>query len=397
MIEFSVQATIWGSLLGASVLLAALAYLQTMPDAPSGAAYWTVGFALWVVRLAVYLVGGLLDPALVTFLSEVLQATSALLIMVGTLHFRGRQLPAQFLPYAIGGLTLWVALTTFIVDDFLLRSIPLYIVSGGALMVAGITILRGHAREALVPAQLVGVALVLWGLHKLDYPWLRPVEWFAPFGFLLSLLLGMCAAVGLLLLTAGRLRSLAAEAQQKHAQSREHLATLNELLQISLGNKPLHAQLDQALEVVIAAPWLALEPRGGIFLVEDGQLKLTVHSNLAPALHTMCAQVAFGRCLCGRAAQSQTIVHAAHVEGKREGIDEPLVELLAGCSPLPVTYAGGIRDLEDLELMKDRGRGRVDFTVGSALDIFGGDLAYHDVVAWHRHNAREKGASDEKH
>lgn len=90
------------------------------------------------------------------------------------------------------------------------------------------------------------------------------------------------------------------------------------------------------------------------------------------------------------------LVHAAHVEGKREGIDEPLVELLARCSPLSVTYAGGIRDMADLELIKDRGRGRVDFTVGSALDIFGGSLAYRDVVAWHRQNAGEKGASDEK-
>jgi phosphoribosylformimino-5-aminoimidazole carboxamide ribotide isomerase len=37
----------------------------------------------------------------------------------------------------------------------------------------------------------------------------------------------------------------------------------------------------------------------------------------------------------------------------------------------------------DLERIKVAGDGRVDLTVGSALDIFGGNLPYKDVVAWH--------------
>lgn len=82
------------------------------------------------------------------------------------------------------------------------------------------------------------------------------------------------------------------------------------------------------------------------------------------------------------------LVHAVEVEGKRGGIDEDLVRLLAGGSPVPVTYAGGIRSLDDLDLVDRYGQARVDATVGSALDIFGGDLPYRDVVAWHcRHNA----------
>jgi phosphoribosylformimino-5-aminoimidazole carboxamide ribotide isomerase len=49
-----------------------------------------------------------------------------------------------------------------------------------------------------------------------------------------------------------------------------------------------------------------------------------------------------------------------------------------------VTYAGGAQSLQDLELVKQLGGGRVDLTIGSALDIFGGSLAYSDVVAWQR-------------
>jgi phosphoribosylformimino-5-aminoimidazole carboxamide ribotide isomerase len=50
---------------------------------------------------------------------------------------------------------------------------------------------------------------------------------------------------------------------------------------------------------------------------------------------------------------------------------------------IPVTYAGGVNTLADLERIKSAGLGGVDFTVGSALDIFGGDLHYRDVVSWH--------------
>ncbi|XP_057451717.1 1-(5-phosphoribosyl)-5-[(5-phosphoribosylamino)methylideneamino] imidazole-4-carboxamide isomerase, chloroplastic isoform X2 [Lotus japonicus] len=79
------------------------------------------------------------------------------------------------------------------------------------------------------------------------------------------------------------------------------------------------------------------------------------------------------------------LVHGVDVEGKKLGIDEELVALLGKHSPIPVTYAGGVTVLADLERIKTAGMGRVDVTVGSALDIFGGSLAYQEVVAWHNH------------
>ncbi|XP_031741686.1 1-(5-phosphoribosyl)-5-[(5-phosphoribosylamino)methylideneamino] imidazole-4-carboxamide isomerase, chloroplastic isoform X4 [Cucumis sativus] len=81
------------------------------------------------------------------------------------------------------------------------------------------------------------------------------------------------------------------------------------------------------------------------------------------------------------------LVHGVDVEGKKLGIDEELVTLLGKYSSIPVTYAGGVTTMADLERIKDAGMGRVDVTVGSALDIFGGNMAYKDVVAWH---ARQK-------
>jgi phosphoribosylformimino-5-aminoimidazole carboxamide ribotide isomerase len=83
---------------------------------------------------------------------------------------------------------------------------------------------------------------------------------------------------------------------------------------------------------------------------------------------------------------AEFLVHAVDVEGKRLGIDATVVEMIGAWSPIPVTYAGGVRSLADLELIRTVGNGRVDATIGSALDLFGGDLRYQDVLAWQAAN-----------
>ncbi|GMH44479.1 hypothetical protein BSKO_12431 [Bryopsis sp. KO-2023] len=87
------------------------------------------------------------------------------------------------------------------------------------------------------------------------------------------------------------------------------------------------------------------------------------------------------------------LVHGVDVEGKQCGVDEDLIGLLGKWSPIPVTYAGGVKDLGDLEVVSKAGGGYVDVTVGSALDIFGGSLAYERVVEWHNQNAENNAAS----
>lgn len=74
------------------------------------------------------------------------------------------------------------------------------------------------------------------------------------------------------------------------------------------------------------------------------------------------------------------LIHAADVEGRRQGIEEDLVVKLGLWVTIPTTYAGGIKDLADIDLINRLGRGKLDFTVGSALDIFGGSLAYEEVI-----------------
>jgi phosphoribosylformimino-5-aminoimidazole carboxamide ribotide isomerase len=76
------------------------------------------------------------------------------------------------------------------------------------------------------------------------------------------------------------------------------------------------------------------------------------------------------------------LIHAADVEGLCGGIDAGLVTLLGGWGRLPVTYAGGAATMDDVRLVAEAGRGKVDITVGSALDLFGGSgIRYPDLVA----------------
>ncbi|MBR4555817.1 MAG: phosphoribosylformimino-5-aminoimidazole carboxamide ribotide isomerase [Ruminococcus sp.] len=78
---------------------------------------------------------------------------------------------------------------------------------------------------------------------------------------------------------------------------------------------------------------------------------------------------------------SELLVHAVDVEGKASGIEAGVAKLL-GEFGFPSTYAGGISSFEDLNRLNELGRGRVDFTVGSALDIFGGDLPFEKVARY---------------
>ncbi len=76
------------------------------------------------------------------------------------------------------------------------------------------------------------------------------------------------------------------------------------------------------------------------------------------------------------------LIHATAVEGRQAGIDAELVALLGRIAPVPVTYAGGIRSMADVEQIRESGQDKLDFTVGSALDLFGGTgLRYADLVA----------------
>lgn len=95
--------------------------------------------------------------------------------------------------------------------------------------------------------------------------------------------------------------------------------------------------------------------------------------------------------LCGETMQElasycdEFLVHGVSVEGTGSGIDAELVELLARHTQIPVTYAGGIGSYEDLEQLRKLSGGRMHYTVGSALDLFGGSLKFDKIITEFNH------------
>lgn len=107
---------------------------------------------------------------------------------------------------------------------------------------------------------------------------------------------------------------------------------------------------------------------GSYYIVTDRWQKYTkvcINSNTLEELSAYC---------------SEFLIHAVDVEGKAEGIENELVELLGEWSGIPITYAGGVHSYDDLWQLKELGGNRINVTIGSALDLFGGKLKFDEVL-----------------
>ncbi|MEO5334348.1 MAG: ATP-binding protein [Magnetococcus sp. YQC-5] len=111
---------------------------------------------------------------------------------------------------------------------------------------------------------------------------------------------------------------IAAEKQAGHYVTYQRI--VNGLYEISYLRIPLREQLEQALGFILSVPWLALQAKGAVFLADSGStvLSLMAHNGLDPALVTLCKQIPYGHCLCGRAAQEKRIIHAHDVDERHD-------------------------------------------------------------------------------
>ena len=76
---------------------------------------------------------------------------------------------------------------------------------------------------------------------------------------------------------------------------------------------------------------------------------------------------------------SEFLIHSVDVEGLMSGIDINLINIIKE-SPLQCVYAGGVHSFEDLDIIKEIGKDKIDVTIGSALDIYGGNLKFKEII-----------------
>lgn len=111
------------------------------------------------------------------------------------------------------------------------------------------------------------------------------------------------------------------ESQQRLERSYWIQYTISNVLKLALQPLSLKEQLEQTLDLILAVPWLALEAKGGIYLVEEEenqQLTLVAARNLPEVILKSCARVPFGYCLCGRAAASGRVIFATELDQRHE-------------------------------------------------------------------------------
>ncbi len=125
-------------------------------------------------------------------------------------------------------------------------------------------------------------------------------------------------------------------AEEMVARNLAITATMESVLRQSLENAPLEAILDKALEELLALPWLRLEDRGCIFLVDHarGNLRIASQRNLPPAIARTCATVQLGQCLCGRVGATGTEIFTSCVDHRHETSYDGMPEHGHYCAPI---------------------------------------------------------------
>ncbi|MHB9004873.1 MAG: diguanylate cyclase domain-containing protein [Coriobacteriia bacterium] len=142
---------------------------------------------------------------------------------------------------------------------------------------------------------------------------------------------------------------------ERAERDRDMHATLNALLRLSLEPLPLEDVLAQALDMLLDVPWLALERRGSVFLTPDDApdvLVMKAQRGLHQALLTACAEVPFGRCLCGLAAESGEVVFAGCVDHKHQITYSGMIPHGHWC--VPVTSRGRVLGVVNLYVREHR-------------------------------------------
>ena len=127
-----------------------------------------------------------------------------------------------------------------------------------------------------------------------------------------------------------------------------------------------------------------LNPVTNIFVGENSVFTLDTAQIKGVDSTVRETNVELGKEILGRLSGycDEFLVHGVDVEGKASGIEQELIEILKQAD-IPVTYAGGIGSMEDLEEICRTGNGKVDFTIGSALDLFGGRIPYEVIKEYH--------------
>lgn len=166
---------------------------------------WTISWSMYALRFIFQGISNFTQQTtFLTICDQLATWISGVLLLWGTLAFLGKHPPRWFWLAAVS-VAGWIVLATAYSLPFELLTFPIFFILGGIYVWLGWQLLRSPVTHG--PGKLLaGWAFIIWGLHKLDYPLLRQVDWLAPWGFLFASLLSFAVAVGVILIYNQRIR-----------------------------------------------------------------------------------------------------------------------------------------------------------------------------------------------
>ena len=223
----SIVATFAGTL----VLTATYFYLYTH-DRQKFLLIWGVGWLIYATRFAFMLliVSEVFKESnpLLLIANQLCSLISGLILLHGTFVFTDKKTPKHWYVFTIVA-ALWILASSYFKLSFLWVTLPTYLFLGIIYIWTGIVFLKdASAQEA--GKTITGWTFILWGIHKMDYPFLRPIAWFAPWGYLMGATMEIIVALGMLIIYFNNSREELQKSKEKLKESEAYLRTLIETI-----------------------------------------------------------------------------------------------------------------------------------------------------------------------
>ncbi|MBU0996078.1 MAG: response regulator [Proteobacteria bacterium] len=194
--------SIVATLVGTLILAIAYFYLYYLDRKPY-LFIWAISWCIYAVRFVFMLmVVANISPDLkpgFLILNQLAVLVSGVFLLWGTYTFISEKLP-PYLIYLSAFFSIWIIAAGLSGRTLISATLPIYIFLGGVYILTGIKFLKNRQVQGGGSRYIVGYAFIVWGIHKADYPFVRPVEWLAPWGYLLGASLEIIVAIGMILI-----------------------------------------------------------------------------------------------------------------------------------------------------------------------------------------------------
>ncbi len=206
--------------IGTAILTVCFFYVYSL-DRKKYLKVWAISWAVYLIRFILSLIMLLWQKTPVLLIgNQIASLVSGVFLLYGSYLFINKKFPRYFVYLSVLGIS-WIFISILNNYSFLVISLPTFGFLAYIYIWTGIVFLKSSSSEGK-EAVIVGAGFIIWGIHKADYPFLEPVAWFAPWGYLFAAAIEFTVALGLLLVYFRKARN-----ELQASEKKFHLAFLS--------------------------------------------------------------------------------------------------------------------------------------------------------------------------